>query len=57
MGTVRAEARVVIGAKMESYDARGNIIESKPASSSQAKSVKFEPADKETLVIAVHSER
>ena len=40
MGTVRAEARVVIGAKMESYDAQGNLIESKPASSSQVSEVR-----------------
>ena len=40
MGTVRAEARVVIGAKMDSYDAEGNLIKSQPASSSQVSEVR-----------------
>ena len=40
MGTARAEARVVIGAKMESYDAQGNLIESKPTSASQVSEVR-----------------
>ena len=40
MGTVRAEARVVISAMLESYDAEGNLIESKPANSSQVSEVR-----------------
>ena len=40
MGTVRAEARVVISAMLESYDAEGNLTESKPANSSQVSEVR-----------------
>ena len=40
MWTVRAEARIVISAMLESYDAEGNLIESKPAKSSQVSEVR-----------------
>ena len=40
MGTVIAEARVVVGAMMESYDAEKNLINSQPASPSQVSEVR-----------------